>query len=160
MFGRARRETLHYLRLLGDEEPIVERTFARGILGVKTRLDSRLVVQGLWRLFNDDPAGFGFTLKWVPVDLWASSNIESMKSAVVQIRDKIGSGMRWRMTVEKRRYSLLHKIDIIKALAELIDEKVDLENPNKILRVDIIGNYAGLSVLSPDETFSTTKLPV
>jgi tRNA acetyltransferase TAN1 len=61
------------------------------------------------------------------------------------------------MTVEKRRYSQHHKIEIIRELADLIDEKVDLENPEKILRVDIIGRYAGISVLRPQDIFSVSK---
>lgn len=160
MTGRARREIAYFLRLLGDEEPVVQRTQARGIVGVKTSLDTREAVRRLKALFVEDPGRFQYTLKWVPVDLWSSSDIESMKAAVENVRDKIKRGERWRMTVEKRRYTLHHRIDIIKALAELIDEKVDLENPDKILRVDIIGEFAGVSVLSPDDVFSTTKLPL
>ena len=158
--GRARREIVHFLRLLGDEEFVVERTLARGIVGVKTRLDARDVVRQLRALFNEDPSRFQYTLKWVPVDLWTNSDIESMKIAVESVKDKIGPGERWRMTVEKRRYTMHHTIDIIGALAELIDEKVDLKNPDKILRVDIIGRFAGVSVLSPGEIFSTTRLPL
>jgi len=155
--GRARCEIAYFLRLLGDEKPVIRRTIARGILGVKTRLDSREVVRELKTLFNKDPSAFQYTLKWVPVDLWTNSDIESMKERVAQIKDKVKHGERWRMTVEKRRYTLHHKIDIIKALAELIDEKVDLTSPDKIVRIDIIGKYAGVSVLSPHEIFSTTK---
>jgi len=59
--------------------------------------------------------------------------------------------------VEKRRCSLHHKIEVIRELADLVDEKVDLENPQKILRVDIIGRYAGVSVLKPTDIFSIAK---
>jgi len=82
----------------------------------------------------------------------------SMKTAVKKVKDKIKRGEQWRMTVEKRRYTLYHRIDIIKELAELIVEKVNLKNPDKILRIDIVGKYTGVSVLSPNEIFSTTKL--
>ena len=50
-----------------------------------------------------------------------------------------------------------HKIDIIRVLADLIDEKVDLENPDRILRIDVIGRYAGLGVLAPRDVFSLAK---
>ena len=158
--GRARREVAYFLRLLGDDEPVIRRTIAHGIIGVKTRLDSREVVQELEALFNQDPSGFQYTSKWMPVDLWTYSDVESMRAAVAQVKDKIKHGERWRMTVEKRRHTLHHKIDIITALAELVDEKVDLINPDKILRIDIIGKFAGVSVLSPHEIFSTTRLPL
>ncbi len=87
------------------------------------------------------------------------SDMNSMKEAVMNVKDKVQHGEKWRMTVEKRRCTSHHKIEIIKELAELIDEKVDLKNPDKIIRIDIIGKYAAVSVLSSNEIFSTTKLP-
>ena len=158
--GRARREIAYFLRQLGDEKPTIKPTVARGIIGVKTRLDSREVVQKLISFFNQDPSGFRYTLKWVPVDLWADSDIESLKGAVQELRNKVKLGAHRHMTLEKRRYTQYHKIDIIRTLAELIGEKVGLKNPDKILRIDIIGKYAGVSVISPSEIFSTTKLNV
>lgn len=158
--GKARREIFYFLGLLGDDSPFVQRTLARGVIGVKTKLDSRSVTRSLGSIFVKDTAAFRFTFKWVPVDLWVSSDLESLKEAVEKIKDGIKSDETWRMTVEKRRYTLHHKIDIIKELADLIDAKVDLKNPRKILRIDIIGKYAGLSVIAPSEVFSTTRLPV
>lgn len=157
VYGRAKREIVQVLGMLGDEGPVVKRTIAEGIIGVKTRLDSREVVHGLRRLFNEDPFVLQYTLKWVPVDLWTLSDMDSMKEAVIKLRNRIHAGERWRMTVEKRRYSQYHKIEIVRELADLIDEKVDLENPEKILRVDIIGRYAGISILTPQEVFSVAK---
>lgn len=159
MIWRAKREIAEVLKLLGDEHPVIRRTVARGIIGVKTCLDSREVVQGLQKLFIKDPLAFQYTLKWVPADFWTYSDMDSMKEAVMNLREKIHEGERWRMTVKKRRYTRYHKIGIIKELAELIHEEVDLKNPDKIVRVDIIGKYAAISVLSPNEIFSTTKPP-
>jgi tRNA acetyltransferase TAN1 len=157
VYGRAKREIVQVLEMLGDEGSVVKRTIAEGIIGVKTSLDSREVVRGLRRLFNEDPFVLQYTLKWVPVDLWTLSDMDSMKEAVRKLRNGIREGERWRITVEKRRYSQHHKIEIIRELADLIEEKVDLENPEKILRVDIIGRCAGMSVLTPEDIFSVSK---
>lgn len=156
MSRKTKREIANVLALLSDERPVIRSTIARGIIGVKTQLDSRAVVEGLRTLFNRDPLVFQYTLKWVPVDSWVYSDMVSLKEAVSAIRNKIEAGKRWRMTVEKRRYTLYHKIDIIRELAQLINEKVDLENPDKIVRIDIIGKYAGVSVLTPDDVFSVS----
>ena len=153
-YGRAKGEIIRVLRMLGDENPFVGRTFAKGIVGVKTCLDSREVVHGLRRLFNEDSYLIQHTSKWVPVDLWTYSDLDSMKEAVAELGKRIEPGERWRMTVEKRRYTQCHKIEIIRELAELIDRKVDLENPDKIVRIDIIGKYAGLALLKPQDIFS------
>jgi len=159
MIWRAKQEIANILKLLGDENPIIKGTVARGIIGVKTCLDSREVIQGLQKLLIKNPLTFQYTLKWVPTDLWTYSDIDSMKEAVMNVRENIHEGERWRMTVEKRRYTRYHKIEIIKELAQLIQEKVDLKNPDKIVRIDIIGKYTAVSVLLPNEIFSATRLP-
>jgi len=159
MTGKAKKEIANILTQLGDEKPVIKPTVARGIIGVKTCLGTREVIQSLQKLFKQDPSAFQYTLKWVPTDFWTTSDIDSMKEAISNVREKIGKGQKWRMTVEKRRFTRYHKVEIIKELAELIHERVDLKNPDKIVRIDIIGKYAAVSVLSPNEIFSTTKLP-
>lgn len=156
-YERARKEILQILRKLDDQEPLVKRTAARGIIGVRTTVNSREVIQQLRELFHKDPFLIQHTLKWVPVDLWTSSATDSMREGIVALKKKIHSGERWRMTVERRRYTRFHKIEIIRELADLIDEEVDLENPDKILHIEIVGKYAGLSVLAPQDIFSVAK---
>ena len=156
-YGKAKKEIVHTLGMLGDKNPLVKRTVAKGIGGVRTCLDSREVTRRLRALFDQDPLIFQHTLKWVPVDLWTRSDMDSMKRAVAELKNKIHAGERWRMTVEKRRYTRYHKVEIVRELANLIDGKVDLTNPDKILRVDIIGPYTGISILTPSDVFSVTK---
>jgi len=153
----ARGEALRLLATLGDHSPRIGRTVARGILCVKTTLDSRQVIRSLHEIYNKDPLTFQFTLKWVPIDVWTSSELEAMRGEVAKLRGQILPGERWGMTVEKRRYTTHHRAEIIASLAELIDNKVDLKQPDKILRVEIIGRYAGVAVVTPKDLFSTTK---
>lgn len=148
---------MRVLKALGDGEPSVRRTLAAGIVGVKTSLNPREVIGGLRRLFEEGPSVFQYTVKWVPVDLWTYSDLESMRKVVAELGKSIEVGERWRMTVEKRRYTQHHKIELIRDLAELIDREVNLENPDKILRIEIIGKYAGLSLLKPQDIFSAAK---
>jgi tRNA acetyltransferase TAN1 len=156
-FHAARMEIRSILEGLGDKNAIIKRTIAQGIAGVNTILDPRHVIKELYTMYNQDPSTFVYTLKWVPVDYWTTSDLEAMANAIIMLRSRIEKGEKWMMLVEKRRYTQYHKIDIIKHLAECIDEKVDLRNPDKIVRIDIIGNNAGISVLKPGETFSISK---
>jgi len=156
-YSRARGEIRDILKRLGDEEPLIKRTFAEGIIGLKTQLDPRKIIEEVRRLFERDPFLFQYTLKWVPVDLWTYSDMDSMKEGIVKLEKGIRVDEKWRMTIEKRRYTQFHKDEIIRELAELVDKKVDLENPDKILRIDIIGKYAGMSLLKPRDIFSVAK---
>ena len=153
----AKQEIKMLLKKLGEEKPVVAKTIASGIVGVKTSLDSRKVIEEIRELYATNPLEIAFTLKWVPVDNWCSAEMEEMKKVVAQIKDEIKPGERWAMEVEKRRFEKYHTQEIIKELAGLIEEKVDLERPDKILRVEIIDGFAGISVLKPREIFSTAK---
>jgi len=157
-YTNAKKEIQNILKKLGEEKPFITRTIAKGIIGVKTCQNPREIVHALQKMFNEDSTIFQYTLKWVPIELWTYSDLDSMKKTVEQLKTQIHPGEKWRITLEKRRFTKYHKIEIIKSVAELIDEKVDLKNPEKILRIDIIGKYAGISVLKPNDIFSTLQL--
>ncbi len=156
-FFPARTEIITVLSNMSDNLPIVRRTIAQGIAGVKTSLDPRKVISGLYGLYMQDPTHFSYTSKWVPIDCWTCSDLDSMESVIANMKYKIGKDERWMMLVEKRRYTKYHKIDIIKRLADQIDGKVDLRNPEKVIRIEIIGKNAGISVIKPDAIFSIAK---
>lgn len=154
----AGREIRDLLRGLGDQAPVVKHTVAAGIIGVKTTLDPRSVIRELRAVFERNPRRLRFTCKWVPVDLWTRSDLESLRAAVVRLSDRIEAGDRWRMTVERRRHSPHHARDLIRALADLVGGTVDLTHPDKILHLDPIGDQTALSVLTPVETLSVMGL--
>ena len=151
-FRKARREVREVLKFFGDENPRVEKTIVAGLLGVKTCLDVKALIR---EMREGDGTFIRYTFRWIPVERWVKSDIDSMKEALEELASQIEEGETWRMTVEKRRYSGLHKSEIIRELAEVIDRKVDLENPDKVVMVEIIGGQAGISVLQPEELFSS-----
>jgi tRNA acetyltransferase TAN1 len=108
-------------------------------------------------LVAENPDVIKYVLKLRPVDLWTTPELEDLKIAVSSLKEQIGPGERWGMEVELRRFTALHKMEIIEPVAELIDEKVDLRNPQNIVRIEILGNAAAVSVVKPDEVFSLHK---
>jgi len=155
-FLGTRREIARMLSRLGDEAPTIRRTLVKGIIGVITSLNVHQLSKELQRIANDNSNEFYFTQRWIPIDLWTTSDIPSIREGVKKAA-KIGADERWMMVVEKRRYESHHTPEIIKELAELIEAKVDLRNPDKILRIDILGPYAGITLLRPSEIFSAVR---
>lgn len=153
--GPARSEIQEILKVLGDESPLIEDTIAEGILGVNTSLDAHKLIGQLRKLYMEDPNRFVYTLKWRPIDFWTRSEIDDIKACIERIKDRIVGS--WRMTVEKRRFTKYHKIDLIRAVAPLIENKVDLENYDTMLLVEIIGGWAGIAILKRNEIFSIFK---
>jgi len=157
-FGRARREILRILRHLGDENARVERTDVDGIALVHTGLDNREVVHRCRELFRTAPT-FEYAIKWVPVDYWCDTDLDAMKKLIEErIRDQIGENETWGLKVEKRGWQKYHTADIVACLASVIDRRVNLDHPDKLVRVDVVGNRSAISVLRPDDTFSVKVL--
>jgi tRNA acetyltransferase TAN1 len=126
---------------------------------VKVALDPREVVQRLQALCERDPHAFRYTLKWVPVDRWTRPELPSMKQAVAHLRNRIGPNETWRMTVERRTdMTVLDPNEVIRSLAELIDARVDLSHPDKVVVVQLFDDCVAFSVVAPSETFSVVKV--
>jgi tRNA acetyltransferase TAN1 len=93
----------------------------------------------------------------IPVDMVVDTKIEEIKRGIKQLSSQLGARESFRITIEARDspYSTKQLID---SVADLIDNKVDLEAPDKIVFVQVFGEYTGLSVLEPDEVLSIVKI--
>jgi len=157
-FGPARREILRILKRLGDELARVERTGVDGVALVHTNLDGRAVVRRCRELFQTAPI-FEFATKWVPVDYWCDTALDAMKKLIEEkIRCEIDANETRGMEVEKRRWQKYHTADIIAHLANAIDLRVNLDRPDKLVRVDIVGRQTAISVLRLGDIFAVNAL--
>ncbi|MDX1251105.1 MAG: hypothetical protein IDH49_02385 [Gammaproteobacteria bacterium] len=155
-FFRARAEIIRILKRFGDDNPKVERTRVDGIAIAHTTLDNREVVRKCKELFKTEPV-FEFAAKWVPVDFWCDTDLDAMKEVIEEnVKDRIKEDETWGMKVEKRRWQKYHTADIIEYLAPSIERKVNLGNPDKLVRIDVVGRRTAISLLEPGEIFSAT----
>lgn len=155
-YQRARSEIRKLLDRFGDPHPRVEKTGTIGIAIAHTELDNRTVIQRCHALRESEPLdAFEFTIKWVPVDYWCSTDLDAMKEVIDhKIKQHIGENQTWGMRVHKRRWQRYHSIEIVEYLAADIPRKVNLRNPDWIVWVDVIGRQTAISLLRPEEIFS------
>lgn len=155
-FRPARREVMEVLRRLGDDQATMEWTVVNGISVLHTSLDGREVIAECRKLLRESEMAFEFAVKWVPVDYWCDTDIDAMKTLIEnQVVGCIGPGESWAMKVHKRRWQTYHTDEIVNYLAPSIDRKVDLTSPDKIVWIDVIGLNTAVSVLRPDDIFSS-----
>jgi len=110
------------------------------------------VVKTLIKLSKKDQEIFGKTHRYIPVDKWVSSKVPDMQKAIKSLVPKIGENEKWKMDLEKRHYHKLDYQELIVKLTEVVDRmKIDLKKPKKIIKVEIIGTHAGISLLEPGE---------
>ena len=81
-----------------------------------------------------------------------------MATAVAGFVSGIGKDEKWKIDIMRHDYHKHDMSELIKELTEPVDRKcVDLKNPEKIIRVEIIRSKAGVSLLKPEEILSVSK---
>ncbi|MGQ4915769.1 MAG: THUMP domain-containing protein [Candidatus Asgardarchaeia archaeon] len=154
---RALREIIEYIKELGDDKVIGRPLGLHGLVGVRTSLNVFDIVKRIREDAQQDPWKFKFILKVVPIERMCEANIETIKKCVADLKHKIKKNEKFKVVVRKRS-SALSGHDVIYEVAELFDNPVDLENPDKIVAVEIIGNLVGVSILSSEDIVSIAKL--
>jgi len=101
---------------------------------------------------------FNYTFHWVPIDKWVSSKPEDMAKAMKEIDAKMKPEESWKMDLTKRRYEGETPKLIMKLTENINKPNVDLKNPQKIVKVEIIGKKAGVALLDRAELLDVPKL--
>ena len=149
-------EVYTLLAEFGDSKAKVSRTEVSGILLVKTVLSHQEVIETLKKIIEDEPWRVRSMLRIFPAEQIIETNIEEIVGAIQPMLEKIGEDETFRVTIEKRQSDLSRK-EIIEAIASKITRKVDLENPNWVVLVEVIGNKTGVSVINLSHIISVTK---
>ena len=155
---KAEREIKKFLRKIGDEAPLTVELGFRGLFGIKTDIDTETVIKKIREVLQDNPWRFRFVLKVTPVDKIVKSDIEEIKGAIKElVKKKITSTDTFRITVRKRGTDLSsHKV--IEEVASVINNKVDLTNPHKIVNIEILGDITAVSVIKEGDIISISKI--
>ncbi|MEM4311386.1 MAG: THUMP domain-containing protein [Nitrososphaerales archaeon] len=144
-------------REVGDDKAEVKISQVSGIIIAKTSLNPFDVVEKIKLMVSKDPWKVKNLLRIIPLEANIEAELKAMENKVKELKDRIGKNETFRITVEKRFASLSSR-DIIEAIAKHIDRKVDLEEPDWIVLVEIIKDRAGISVLKRSEILSFVKL--
>jgi tRNA acetyltransferase TAN1 len=141
---------------VGDRGSNIETTKVIGLVVAKTKLDPFKAIHSLRALFKARPWEFKYTLKLVPIQRVVPAQISEIENAAMEVAEGIANDEKFRITIEKRHTPLSSK-PIIDNVAKKIDRPVDLDSPDKILLIEIIGDYAGLSLITPKDIMSVER---
>ncbi len=137
---------------LGDENPKLQISDVSGLIMGHTTLDPVEVSRKIREMVKRDPWSIRRVLRFIPIERECKADLDSIEAAAKELVGKIEEGASFKVVVEKR-HSPLSSRDIIFRVAELVKRKVDLENPDWIVLVEIVGEWAGVSVIRPEDIF-------
>lgn len=141
---------------LGDAEAQVSKTKVRGLIVGKTTLDPCVAIEKLRTILNERPYEFRYALRILPIERVVPTDLEQIKLVSQELAARIGEQESFRVTVEKR-FTTLHSKDIIEAAAGDVTRKADLEKPDKILLIEVLGALTGISLLKPNDILAVIK---
>ena len=144
------------LRAVGDNAPAVDRTRIKGLIEATTGLDVLEAVARLRKELEADPGSFKVLLRVLPVEEWVDTGVDAIAEATQRLAERIDENESFRVTLEKRRTEL-RSLEVINAVALKIDRKVDLEEPDWVVLVEIVGRRTGVSVVPRDGLLNVQK---
>jgi tRNA acetyltransferase TAN1 len=106
---------------------------------------------------RSEPFRVRYILRIIPVGRVVDTKLDDIVKAVKDLSDAIGPGETFRITIEARDSPYSDR-ELIDSLADAIDRQVNLDSPDKVVLLEIFGEYAGVSVISPSEIVSIQKL--
>jgi len=149
-------EILQLLDSLGDNDPLIEVSSVSGILLVDTVLDPFQFVEDCKEMVRIEPWKFRYVLRVVPLEMNCKAELTEIHETVKQLSRKIDAQETYRVLIEKR-HTKLHSSEIISTVTRKLKMKVNLDNPNWIILIQIVKMVAGVSILRPSQIFSSVK---
>jgi tRNA acetyltransferase TAN1 len=140
----------------GDRYSIISNLDFSGLIAVVTTLNHRNVISKIKRILIKDPNFFQYILKIIPIDYVCQTHINTIKIIIQNhYRDYIQSDDSFMIELNRRKNDLIDRDSFIESIAKVIDNKVNLENPDKIIRIEILRNVTGISFLQQEDVIKT-----
>jgi len=154
---KACNEFWYLLREAGDVSAEVEPSNISGLVVSRTNLDPVKAVERLRGILLQRPWEFRYVLKICPIQVIVPTDLGEIGVNAAELASThIGKGESFRITVDKRRSNLRSR-EIVEEVARRIDRKVNLEEPDKIILVEILGDITGISVIPPEAILSIER---
>lgn len=154
--ARASAEFKEIALLSGVRKVTLERSAYDGVVEVEVE-DPKALLSFLSEFVRSEPFKVRYIMRLIPVDRVVDTKMEEISKAVKELSSQIGSEESFRITIEARDSPYTDK-QLIDELADVIDRKVNLNSPDKIVFLQIFGEYTGVSVVAPSDIISISKL--
>jgi len=119
--------------------------------------DPKALVSFITDFVRSEPFKVRFILRIIPVDRVVDTKLDDIVKAVKDLSSVIGPGETFRITIEARDSPYSDK-ELINGIADAVDRKVSLDSPDKVVLLEIFGEYSGIAVISPHDIVSIQKL--
>ena len=152
----ARQEIQEVLQKV-NQSPVHMESVMSGVMKVQVP-DAKAAVRNLREYCAQKPEKFSRTFHWTPIDRWCPTEIAGMKKIIDELGKQIRETEKWKIKIDKRECDMHERELIVQLTANINKPNVDLQNPEKILKIDILGKETGVALLKSEEYLSVPKM--
>lgn len=146
------------LLICGDEFPIITKLTFPGLTSALSNIGGKKIIQRIRDILTKDPHFFQFILKIVPIDYVCETNTKIIVNLVQEhYKAYISDNDSFKIILKRRNNERIERVNLIERVASIIDNKVDLEEPDKIVRIEVLGNFCGVSFLNKNDIIRITE---
>jgi len=150
----AKAEIWFTLFMCGDKYPIISGTKYPGLITATTNIDNREVILKIKEILEKDSDFFQFILKIIPIDYVCETKLNVLKEIVEKYYPLyLNKNDSFKIELNRRKSEIIDRDILIETIAKVFNNEVDLDNPDRILRIEILGYVSGISFLNPDDIF-------
>ena len=142
--------------LSGIRKLTIDRSAYDGVIEVDVE-NPKALMSFITEFVRSEPFKVRYIMRIIPVDKVVDTKVDDVVRAVKELAPAIGPGETFRITIEARDSPYKDR-ELIDAIADAVDREVDLDSPDKVVLLQIFGEYAGISVISPHDIISIQKL--
>jgi tRNA acetyltransferase TAN1 len=141
---------------IGDSTPEVEKTGISGLIVIRTVIDPFEVVRKLREILVERPYEFRYALRVIPIEKVIRTDLVEIELVAAEFGLRINENETFRVSLEKR-FSSTPTQSIIEAAASNIKRKVSLTKSDRVLLIEVVGGWTGISLMKPDGILSVVK---
>ena len=143
--------------MLGFGVPRTTITEMPGILTAEAGGDPVGITRAIVALIRDEPWSVRYAQRIIPVQETTVTRMEEILGSAGRLRSGMGAGDTFRVTVEKRHSDISGR-EIISGIADIIRNRVSLEDPDWVVLVEVLGARTGVSVIRPGDVASVQRV--
>ena len=140
------------LLMCGDKYPIISDLEYSGLIAASTSLNAKEVIEKIKNTLKKDSYFFQYLLKIIPIDFVCEANVQMISEVVkLHYKEYINNDESFKIDLNRRNSDIIERNVLIDSIAKNIENRVDLKNPDKTIRIELLYNYCGVSFLKSDD---------
>jgi len=157
----AKAELWFTLLICGDDYPIISTLKFPGLISALTNIKSKKVISKIQKVLEKDPQFFQYILKIVPIDFVCESNNKAITRSVLNnCKPFLKDSDTFKIDLKRRKNENVERVNLIESIAKEINNKVNLENPDITIRIEVLNSFSGISFLEKDEIIRVKNDPL